>query len=184
MSNTGATDRRRRDWRVSAAVPLRVRMAGEPDEHGGLPEKLEAVPHITDCQRTVASGVGVGARPWPDPQFPTDPMALTEWVEFFADVENEDAFAAAEQGAAAIGVVLDGLSFRMGGLLRVALLEAIDVTAPVAVGDQRNRTRTVTQVGDSRFHMRWVTSPSSKGSRSDRRTRPSVAARVARRTGT
>jgi hypothetical protein len=126
-----------REWRVVAAVGFPVLVAGETQPEGGLPKQLHRIPQITDCQSTVVENQSVCARAWESPQFPEHPMVEVEWVEFFCNLEAESAMDAAEAGADAITVVLDDLSFRMDAALGISQLEVVDVSPPVAAGEQR-----------------------------------------------
>ena len=126
-----------RIWRVAAAVGFPVLVAGETPPEGGLPRQLHRMSRITKCQSTVVGNQSVCARAWENPQFPENPMVEVEWAEFFCDLEAESAMAAAAAGADAIAVVLDDLSFRMDTALGISELEVVDVSAPVAAGEQR-----------------------------------------------
>lgn len=71
----------------------------------------------------------------PNPLLPLNPMLKR--VELLTEVEADDSRSAIRAFAPTLEFVVDLMSFQMGSVIVVGATDAIDVTPPVAEGDQR-----------------------------------------------
>lgn len=123
-----------RTWRVTATllVPTSVKLA----PGGGPPETLEPTSRLPE-QSAVYDSVPVFVRmhqhPGPGPMEPRH--ALMELVSEV--VAGEDATSAVRVLEVPVTTLLDLLSFQMGAAIAIEQMQAVDVTPPVAVGDDR-----------------------------------------------
>lgn len=107
---------------------------GEPSAVVSLPGELRRHSRIPQ-QTSRSGGVSVQVGPLGDTNLPLAPG--DEYAAIRLSVDALDADQALEQVHQVLELVLDDLSFQMQLALPVLQLEVLDVTPPVAVGDER-----------------------------------------------
>jgi hypothetical protein len=126
-----------RKWRVVAGVSFPMGSNIGPD--GTLPERLEFTSRLPEAERVDLPGVQVTLGGWQ-----RDP-AVAEWVEkgrelgsLIVDLEADHGLDVIDRAGPVLERLLDDLMFRLHDPLPIVFLEAIDVTEPVAVGEERD----------------------------------------------
>jgi len=119
-------------WRIAAllSVPRGVRpdVAGNLKFFSRLPDEMHCVFHATDIRFL---------RPTPSTDAFPSPGDLREHWRLDVDASAPDAISAIQRVVSAIESALDHLAFRFQEPVPIEVLEALDLTPPVASGDQR-----------------------------------------------
>jgi hypothetical protein len=150
-------------WRVSTTLLAPTYVPANPQ--GGLPERLKFESRMPE-QTTVYGDIPVAiikprdGRP-PLPPYSQNPQI--ECVELVADVPaGNDAFSAIERLAPVMGSLVDLMSFDMGTSLGIGPMDALDITPPVSIGEERAFSSFSSSPFDR--HMRSVDMGSVQGS--------------------
>ncbi len=121
--------------RYRLAVPVQITVEEGPDEPGGMPKRLGSTPRIPvrsslavgDCVATIQRALGIA-----DPMVPqTSPAELV--LRSHASSLEEAVVATRDLAA----TLIDLLSFQMQIPVHIRQLEALDVSFPLAEGEER-----------------------------------------------
>lgn len=126
-----------RTWQATAAVPFpwHMQAVGGMPADGSLPERLEPLSRIPE-QSSAAGDVLIHLGPWMGAELPTAPGY--QYAALRLTVEAADPAEALERIHPALELVLDDLSFQLQTGFVVLQMEVLDVTSPMAVGDERD----------------------------------------------
>jgi hypothetical protein len=111
------------------SVPWHIQAVGGMPADGSLPERLEPVSRIPE-QSSAAGDVLIQIGPWIGAELP--PAPGYQYAALRLTVE------ALERVHPALELVLDDLSFQLQTGFVVLQMEILDVTSPIAVGDERD----------------------------------------------
>lgn len=118
------------------AVPLRMTVVEGPDEPGGLPKRLGSAARVPETSSITVEGSVVTLR-----QSTTDIAPYMQQASPAELVVRVTAVSLADGVAESVEVaasVIDSLSFQLQAPIHVLQLEALDVTGPLKVGDERD----------------------------------------------
>jgi hypothetical protein len=124
-----------RSWRVEAIMAFPTEIPLAPG--GGLPERIEPQSRVPSQTHDVC-GTRVGLRPATDAEAEhREQHPNFSWGTMIAEVTAPEAAVAYERAVDAMEAVVESLSFQIQSPLQIHGIEAIDVTPPVEVGDDR-----------------------------------------------
>ncbi len=124
-------------WQATAVVPFQWHMqaaGGIMPTDGSLPERLEPVSRIPR-QSASFGDISIRMRPLGETELPPQPGF--EYAAIRLQVDAESAQAALERIHPALELLLDDLAFQLQTTFIVLQLEILDVTEPLAIGDER-----------------------------------------------
>jgi len=119
-------------WRVHATLGLPVLMVGVGGAEGGFPARLERRRRIDARRETDVGGLRFSLEPRPQEE-----EGELEVCEIATKISAPRAAQAAEAAVAAFQIIADDLAFQLHQPVRLTQVEALDVTEPVRLGDQR-----------------------------------------------
>jgi hypothetical protein len=124
-----------RSWLVYVLTTMPNEFAMPPE--GGMPERLEPISRIP-TQSIEINGAPVAIRPVEEALLTGVEKDLRfSWARIAVRVEAADAQQAIDLAMESLEIVFESLSFQLQIALQLHSLEAIDVTAPVREGDER-----------------------------------------------
>ena len=122
-------------WKASAIVPFPLSVAWPAD--GSMPAKFEWRTRIPTGARSSFDGYPIWLGPYTGPQLPKNKGDLWEPGSLETMIDMPTREEALEPSSRCFELVIDDLAFQIQQPLVIAQLELIDLTAPVAVGDER-----------------------------------------------
>lgn len=138
MAASSAGEKIERLWRISCVLPFPMHAVLDPD--GRLPEKASFITRIPPWSLTTDElylSVGPVARQELD-AMSGPAMGVFEPAELVVETHGSDAGSALDGATDTIERVIGSLSFQLQSSLRIIELSVLDVTRPVAVGEDRD----------------------------------------------
>lgn len=124
-------------WKINALIPFPLLQTAPFPADGGAPPQFEWASRVNPAQKSVA-GIQIRLKQVQhDGWFPIHLGRYTEPVEIQLTLSTETALEALEKVDAVLESICDDLAFRLQLPIPIHQLEVIDVTEPVAVGDER-----------------------------------------------
>jgi hypothetical protein len=132
-----------RHWRITGLISLpRLVLAAEPPEPGSLlPGKIDFKSRLAEKVISEVGRLGlVSLAPNPYPTIQLDPATNCDLAALSLWTQAPSAENALESVEASLELLLDDMSFQLQSAVRVHMLEVIDVTPPLEVGQERDMT--------------------------------------------